>query len=112
MHLIADTADVEDHIVLAVAVDQAFQFTDHDGDSDIARLSRSPCPALCRASTSCLPASQAWMAGSSPAMTAENDVCRSCLDHLQPQRGAGAMMRLSLIHISEPTRLGMISYAV
>jgi hypothetical protein len=29
MHLITDPADVEDHIVLAVAVDQAFQFADH-----------------------------------------------------------------------------------
>jgi hypothetical protein len=29
MHLIADAADVEDHIVLAIAVDQAFQLADH-----------------------------------------------------------------------------------
>src|SRR6185437_14972968 len=29
MHLIADAADVEDHIILAIAVDQAFKFTDH-----------------------------------------------------------------------------------
>jgi hypothetical protein len=29
MHLIADATDVEDHIILAIAVDQAFQFADH-----------------------------------------------------------------------------------
>ena len=29
MHLIADAADIEDDVVLAVAVDQAFQFADH-----------------------------------------------------------------------------------
>src|SRR5450755_2823105 len=98
MHLIADTADVEDHIVLAVAVDQAFQFTDHDGDSNRSHLSRSSCPGLTRASTSCLPASQAWMAGHRraeatpsfgrlcPAMTAEIVVCRSYPDHPQSQR--------------------------
>jgi hypothetical protein len=29
MHLIADAADVEDDIILAVAVDQALQLADH-----------------------------------------------------------------------------------
>src|SRR5206468_12720349 len=29
MHLIADAADVEDHVILAVGVDQAFEFADH-----------------------------------------------------------------------------------
>src|SRR5712671_5142844 len=29
VHLIADTADVEDHIILAVRVDQSFEFADH-----------------------------------------------------------------------------------
>src|SRR6202000_3215085 len=29
MHLIADAADIEDHVVLAVAVDQALEFADH-----------------------------------------------------------------------------------
>src|SRR5260370_24321213 len=38
--------------------------------------------------------SQAWVAGTSPAMTAEIDACRSYSDHLQPQRGALAMMRV------------------
>ena len=29
MHLIADAADVEDHVILAVGIDQAFQLADH-----------------------------------------------------------------------------------
>src|SRR5882724_7617317 len=29
MHLIADAADIEDHVVLTVRVDQAFEFADH-----------------------------------------------------------------------------------
>src|ERR1700682_2600484 len=42
MHLIADAADVEDHKILAIAVDQAFEFTDHDS-----ALSLSPCGRGC-----------------------------------------------------------------
>src|SRR6266550_71115 len=38
MHLIADAADVEDHVILAIAVDQAFQFADHDDDSTAREL--------------------------------------------------------------------------
>src|SRR5215510_9477361 len=40
MHLIADAADVEDHVVLAVGIDQAFELADHR----LATLSRSAAP--------------------------------------------------------------------
>jgi hypothetical protein len=33
MHLVADAADVEDDIILAVGIDQAFQLADHGCDS-------------------------------------------------------------------------------
>src|SRR5258708_5888148 len=42
MHLIADAPDIEDHIILAVAVDQALPFADHGWypgvDAELARL--------------------------------------------------------------------------
>src|SRR5260370_39131714 len=47
--------------------------------------------------------SQAWVAGTSPAMTAEIDACRSYSDPLQPQRGALAMMS---VRDGDPERIG------
>src|SRR5258708_24902171 len=38
MHLIADATDVEDDIILAVAVDQAFELANHDDDSTAREL--------------------------------------------------------------------------
>ena len=43
MHLIADAADIEDDVILAVGVDQAFELADHGvpGRHRSATLSRS-----------------------------------------------------------------------
>src|SRR5713101_3250427 len=38
MHLVADAADVEDHVVLAIAVDQAFELADHRRDPTVHKL--------------------------------------------------------------------------
>src|SRR5258706_13789114 len=38
MHLVADAADVEDDKILAIAVDQALQFADHDCEPAMAEL--------------------------------------------------------------------------
>src|SRR5450756_309760 len=38
--------------------------------------------------------------------------CSSCHDLSTSSHESNAVLKLSLIHISEPTRLGMISYAV
>ena len=42
MHLIADAADIEDHVVLAITVDQALELADHAGvlEETSARCSR------------------------------------------------------------------------
>src|SRR5258708_39886555 len=46
MHLIADAPDIEDHIILAVAVDQALQFADHGWDPAVDADMARPAPLL------------------------------------------------------------------
>ena len=45
-------------------------------------------------------------------LTGEKEYRAACTNINSSLREIGSEMKLSLIHISEPTRLGMISYAV
>ncbi len=120
MHLIADAADIEDHVVLAIAVDHALELADHVALLDRAICSLHPCggglgrgittnagicdlPLTLTLSHKGREGNGALHRGASePPYTPQP----SYAHHLQPKRRAGAMMACVIATASAVSGIG------